>query len=636
MPLEPVELQLDEDQLSALVEDVDTQLSAALEAHRLRERKLNELHTAYSARPEKEKKDFPWPGASNIVIPIVPITVDTIVARLMRSFLGTKDPIEAIIKSPTAEHLEKDLRDWGSMFLDKSGARDTCRNVFHDMTVDGDAFVKVAWDSVERIVHTYAPDGSVNATEIIDYEGPVWYSIPAADLIRPVGYDDWKQLPWIAHRLRFNYAELKRLERRGMYHDVDALKLFMGGREDARYKQQERDTRIRGQMPVGIVELYEFWGYFEIPRTSDDEDVDFAEMILTYSPDTHRFHREIYNPFFGTARHIVRIPYLLIPHQLDGLGAAEQSLPFQREASTAHNQSIDAATAAIAPIVVVKPGSNFQSGEDIYPGRKIELDDPQRDINIIHFFEGNSSLPNVERQSSFWAEKRTGVSAYNMGVESPVAGSRATATGTTALINEGNQRFWVSIDDMRDSIVQLLYLTLQMEQQLRPEGTPISADRIMQLPQADLREMFGLRLQVTSEKVNRDLEIQNMQILIAALNDYYARLMQAGALIVNPQFPPAQKVLALQVMTAAQGLIKRLVERFDIENIEEIVPGLQEALMMMQQVQQQQGPQGPQGPGGPPGGPGNVGGPAAGGPAGVRQLPPGGPGAMPPGPRTVQ
>jgi len=180
-------------------------------------------------------------------------------------------------------------------------------------------------------------------------------------------------------------------------------------------------------------------------------------------------------------------------------------------------------------------------------------------------------------------------------------------------------RFWVSIDDMRDAIVDLLFLTLQLEQQMRPQGTPISANRMLVLPQADLREIFGLKLQVSSEKVNRDLEVQNFQVLITVLNDYYARLSQAAMLIVNPQFPPQAKIVAVQVMQAAQNLIKRFVERFDVENIDVLVPGIEQAMQMMGAIsgaQPMAGPPqlgAPAGPGLPGGGP-PVGDPNLGGP----------------------
>ena len=611
--LQTVELELTDEQRVALKSAVRKHLTAALESHLKRETRLATYKHAYKAKPESEKKNFPWPGASNVVIPIVGITVDTIVARLMRAFLGTKDLAEVIIKDPTYEKIERDLRDWVSVFFDKSGARDRCRSVFHDMTLDGTAYVKVTWDSKKRLVHAYGSDGGqVTETEVIDYEGPMWHEVPASDLIYPEGFDEWSRLPWIAERLRFTWAELVEARASGMYTFEDEFKTKgAAGRDDIRYRTQQRDAGTSDPGPTDIYNIFELWGKVEIPSVLPDAPPDFREVILTYSLHADELIRAIENPFFGRARHIVRIPFLHQPHEIDGLGAAEQVHQFQLEASTAHNQVIDAATAAIAGIVVVKTGANVASGSEIYPGKQMELDDPRNDINIVHLSMGNSTLPNTEQQAAYWAEKRSGVSSYNMGMESPTVGSQATATATTALISEGNLRFWVSIDDMRDALVDLLYLTLQLEQQCRPEGTPISESRVLMLPQGDLRSVFGLRLMISSEKVNRDLEVQNFQILISVLNDYYARLMQAMGMFLTPGVPEPQKLLAAQVMNAAQNMIKRFVERFDIENIDELVPGIQQALQILGAV--------------------NAGGPMAGNPGVPSNVLPGQPSGGPPG-----
>jgi hypothetical protein len=590
--IEPAALQLSEEALARLKKDVRAQLSVALSSHTKREEKLAMLKDAYLARPEFAKKTFPWDGASNVVIPIVGITVDGIVARLMRAFMGTKNPVEAEIKSAPYENFEKDFRDWAELFLEKAGARDQIRTAFHDMTMDGDAFIKVAWERKTKEVHAYAGEGGgVTHTEVVHYEGPVWYAIASADVIRPEGFDSWDRIPWIAERLRFTWPELKALEAKGMYENLDAIKNSGSkDRDDPRHKATQKGMAVAGEAPVGIFDLYEIWGLFEIPADEEESEPTYAEVILTYSYEADAFVRTIYNPFFGRARHIVRIPFLAIPHQLDGLGAAEQVVPFQREASTAHNQSIDAATAAIAPIILKRASANIQSGEEIYPGKQIVVDDVDKDIKVIHFYEGGSSLPNVEQAAAFWAEKRSGISSYNMGVESGVAGSRATATGTTAIISEGNMRFWVSIDDMRAALVDLLYLTLQLEQQLRPEGTPITEDRALQLPQGDLRESFGLRLHISSEKVNRDIEVQNFQVLIQVLNEYYMRLMQAAGMILNPQFPPPMKMLSIQVMMASANVVKRFDERFDVENVDELVPMMDQALQLIQAAGGMSGP----------------------------------------------
>jgi hypothetical protein len=143
---------------------------------------------------------------------------------------------------------------------------------------------------------------------------------------------------------------------------------------------------------------------------------------------------------------------------------------------------------------------------------------------------------------------------------------------------------------MRAALVDLLYLTLQLEQQLRPEGTPITEDRALQLPQGDLRESFGLRLHISSEKVNRDIEVQNFQVLIQVLNEYYMRLMQAAGMILNPQFPPPMKMLSIQVMMASANVVKRFVERFDVENVDELVPMMDQALQLIQAAGGMSGP----------------------------------------------
>jgi hypothetical protein len=615
--LPTVDLELTEEQEAALLRDVEEQLAPAMEAHLQREQRLARLRMAYKAKPEVEKKTFPWPGASNVVIPIVGITVDNIVARLMRSFLGMPDPIEAQILEGPQEFQEKDFRDWAKAFLKNSGARDTLRTMFHDMAIDGTAFVKVRWDSVIRTVHSYgAEDGAVSATEITDYEGPVWDAIQTSDMVWPEGFDSYKRLPWAAHVLRLTWQELCEARDKGMYTNVDEqLKARSTDRGDSpNYRVTQKTSGVDAKGSVGLYTLLEIWGKWEIPQEDPEAPPVFADVILTYSPDDRRFHRKINNPFFGNAMHIVRVPFLHQPHEIEGMGAAEQVHQFQIEASTAHNQTIDAATAAIAGIVIRKPSTQSMSGKEIYPGAEFTADDPKNDFTVVHLSMGNSSLPNVEQQAAFWAEKRSGVSAYSMGVESQIAGSRATATGTTALIAEGNQRFWVSIDDMRDSIIDLLFLTLQIEQQLRPQGIPLSASRVLQLPQGDLRTVLGLTLSVSSEKVNRDLEIQSFQMLTQMLNEYYMRLMQAAALVMNPQFPPGQKLMAMAVMNASNNLMKRLVERFDIQNIDELVPGLGQALQMIG------GALGPNAMAVPPGG-------------GQGMLPPGSPGgggAVPP------
>src|SRR5690606_40406165 len=63
---------------------------------------------------------------------------------------------------------------------------------------------------------------------------------------------------------------------------------------------------------VDLYDLFELWGSFPVYPVTEDGSLDmehpeYSEMILTYSMDDGRLHKKIFNPFFGRARHIVRI-----------------------------------------------------------------------------------------------------------------------------------------------------------------------------------------------------------------------------------------------------------------------------------------------------------------------------------------
>lgn len=622
--LETTPIPLDEAGEAAVKQYIRTELDNALAAHEEREQKLAEFLRAYKAIPRVPVKNFPWKNASNVVVPLVAIAVDNVSARLQRAMLAAKDPVEAHVTTTTPFQMangqpldDNAVREWAKHFLESSGAREQLRAVFFDMPLWGDAFVKPLWVEEEETYHAYGPANDVVQVPVPGYKGVKWFVTAPADVIWPTGFDSWSQLPWFGERLRWTWVEIMDMFKKGMFTkpDITGLKSYKKTREDKR-QQEVREAEGLIVDSQDLYEVYQFFIKLEIPPKEGSEDEPtYEEAIIIYSRDADMLLRAVYNPYFGKARHFVKIPYLLQAHEVPAIGVAEQALPLQEEASTAHNQVIDAATAANAGIIAVSPETNIAGNEEIYPGKKIVTPNPSKDIAIYHLSDPSRALSSVEQQASMLVEKRTGVSIYNMGIESATVGSRATATGTTALISEGNQRFWVSIDDMRHAIEELLYLTIQQFQQMLPEGYEWAPGKYIQFPPGDPRLTVGLKLTLTSESVNRDLEIQNLQLLMTVLNDYYQKLMQAGAVILNPQFPPPQKALAIEVMNASGIIIKKFVERFDIENIDAVVPTILQAMQAMSQVMTG-------GMNGAPGMVGTTGGGAPGGPAAL----PGGPG----------
>ena len=608
MPLSVVDITFaDENSEKKLLALVEQSLRPLVEAHGVRVELYNNWRRAYKAIPKVAVKNFPWPNASNIVAPLIGMAVDAIVARLMRALLGTKDFCEVEIKSKKWEHLEvpnpedsttpmklsmeKEVRDWVSNFVKASGARDRLRTLFADCAKLGDGFLKPIWAEEERMYHGYNESGQVVEMPVPEYAGVRW-TVPAPDdIIPPRGFDEWQQLPFTVHVLRYTWAELQEFIGLEGYRNIGEIETAVKAksikktdeqiRSDPRHVQATETASLGDVGPAQIFTFYELNGKWPLETVNPETNapgLTYQDAILTYSLDHNLFIRSIMNPFFGKARHLVRVPFLVVEHELYGMGVAEQIEQFQEAASTAHNQVTDAGTAANAAIVVMGDETDLGNEREVYPGMKIVTPNPDKDVRVMHLGADSNTLGAMEEKAIRYAEARSGVSPYHLGMESTVVGSRATATGTTALIGEGNLRFWMSIDDIRHAVEECLYLTIGLEQQMRPEGHQWAEGRFIQFPQGDVRTSIGLQLTLTSEKINRDMEIQNLQLLMQVLNEYYMRIMQASALMQSPGVPPVHKLVIAQVMDASLQIVKRFVERFDIEDIDEVVPGLMDTI----------------------------------------------------------
>lgn len=597
MPITVRPVLLDEKQEATLLTQVDTSLRQAVEVHESYEQRLGRFKRAYKALPEAERKTFPWDGASNVVVPHAGTAVDAIVAKMMGSIFGAKDFAEVEIKNPQWEAKEKQIRDWIKAFVGSKEARSAIREIFHDASHDGDAFVEPRWSEEQKPWHSYTPSGDVAEHVVQSYVGVRLTTISADCVIVPQGYDDWSKLPWMATRHEFTWDELIQMQQRQEVENIDKIKRTSKEREDLRYQIVQKAQGVSGGIEPTYT-LYQIRGRFPIPTAGLDEPI-FEEVILLYNMDARVFLKKIYNPFFGKSRQLVKVPFLIQPHEVRAMGVIEQVLQFQELASTAINQVVDAATAANAGLVVTDPESSLAKDDSIHPGKVVISERPQ-DTRVVHLSEPSPALQAVVEIAGRMQQVRSGVSDYNLGLESGVVGSRATATGTTALIGQGNLRFNVSIDEMRSSIEELLYLTIQQEQQFRPQGTPLPDGTVLVWPPDEPRAAIGLTIRLTSEQINRELEIQSYQVLFTILNEYYMRFMQAVGLLMNPQFPPLMKAAAIAVINASQNIVKRMVERFDIENVDEVVPSIMQAMEAM--MMGLGGGGGPTAMGGPPGG----------------------------------
>lgn len=200
--------------------------------------------------------------------------------------------------------------------------------------------------------------------------------------------------------------------------------------------------------------------------------------------------------------------------------------------------------------------------------------------------KGIDSLPH-ERMALEYAQLSLGLSDYNLGRESPGMASRATATSTIALIQQGQNRFDLTIDEHRDELVELAYDILDRARQFGIADYVLRAlrtyaedlEEFVNLPlEQETREAFAIVVTPTSAKANREVDKQNQVTLLGLYSDFAERLFGIFQLILNPEVPPEIQQLATQVALGMQNILTKIFDAYSIPDASAIIPDLEQLI----------------------------------------------------------
>jgi hypothetical protein len=271
-------------------------------------------------------------------------------------------------------------------------------------------------------------------------------------------------------------------------------------------------------------------------------------------------------------------------------------LPFQQALTKWHQMATDNAYLANIRMFIVKRNSGIEEVPRLYAGRCFFVDDPKSDF--IPFAAGDTYPTTLtERQNLFgMVEKRTGVSDYLTGRESPIIGSRATATSTLALIQEGTKRVEEVLENLRQGFAELIENCVYIWIQYGLEGldeTVFGDDEIG----VKLRELFttvlteenvngaiAIDLSATDASGNRQAMQQMQLMIIQTMMQYLEKLLAAGqAALQAQQVQPQLTAMIVDVMKAAREMFKDLLNRYDVRNPEDYLPELEKYLNVASQ-----------------------------------------------------
>jgi hypothetical protein len=548
------------------------------------------------------EKEFPWPGASNLVFPLTAIHADPVYADMMQTLHAPQEYWSVVANRPDrtthAHPLTEFLRRVESQFV---GMRAVNGRALLDNNILGTAVYKAHWLHERKNVRDYVDDGTgtrtiqkrtkIRSHPLVEHVPLQHFWTPAEalsiDADAPVS-----GARWVAQEIWLTKTELARRAKAEApfvpNYDKDATaKVMMFEVEkhnsmDSKAQKQEKFEPYRDQR----IRLFEVWARFDVDDDGIDEDV-----VAIVHVESNEVLRALYNPHLHGRRPFHRIRYLPT-FGFYGLGLAEADQWAQLTATKLLNATIDNVLLANSRMFSVPLG--YMGSDQVYPG-KLWYVGPQEQIGEVRLGEVYPSIFNIQSQIMQWSELRTGVNELRQGDISSLP-SRTPATSLNSMMQESNKRFDMILADLREvhgaiglDIVQLLaqwynddpFVWQQYCEQTLGAEDARKVIEVLTQGVHEFPETFGVEVTATSSMTNKESEKAKFIGMVQMLSQIFGEMIQISQILM--QAPPGTPLFetAASAYSAGAELSARLLEKFDIQNPQDYIGRLQQVASVL-------------------------------------------------------
>jgi hypothetical protein len=610
----PREVQFTDDELKKLGDEFSTVIRDELSGRSNKEQDWLRYQRLYASQPKILDKTYPMQGASNIIVPLSRIYCDTIVARIMQSIFAIQPHWTATELNRKFAPAVKPMERW----------LDWCReNVWNQYKVVkplvqetvklGTSVLYNGWRDETKFRYDDKSKQTVPASRVY---GPWPQWVPREDFICPTGYSDVQASPFVAQRIWMSWDRARQLEHSGYLENLDELR---GVRDE-----ETELRRLRRDATGGDFQLDERFGLLAFWNVWFQRDFDGdgwpEEYIMLLHEEHSTIHRLKANPFPSQMRPFVVTRFVEQEGEFDGIGIPEMVEPLQEEASTIHNQRRDSAHLSLITMFIGSAASNLPDTIRPAQGKVIKALSTQ-DLKEFHPTNPTQIAAYEEQFVNALADRTVGVSELNDGrMTSPVG--RAAATTVMALLQEGARRFDLNTSEIRMALseeahqIAELYQTYGLPEpemtgspeQVLDEQDAVKVRELLQI-QDNLRNFMAIKLNVSTQAVNREVEKQSTMQLYQAATQHLVTVFQMAGGIVQPNSPPEIKQATARALMAIDEAFSKVLQSYSAFDMDNVLIGE----VFAQMANKPQPPQ--QQPAAEPGGAPEQGGPAPAAPA---------------------
>lgn len=609
---DPVKVDFGEDQNKVLDKFVFENLTALINAysgiHRTKAPKWRRLT---KGQPRQDQRDFPWPGASNVVIQLIGENVDVIKAVQLGTIYEILPLwVVGLVGDWKEEERGEEQRTAIQSFMDHVGLTRTELDMYrveskaaHDIASLGSVLIKLPWTTISEQVVIGSEGGTLQEEEINIYDGPKPEKLAYEDWGATPTAQTWEDAKFKYHEYRLTKQECEKKVKDGAFdkaawEEIDDIPDVQGLTEEEQEKLKENNiSSFYEQKELARWRFYECWfSYFKDGKT--------YRIFYTIHLQTKKkmgcffnFYPNNEEPFeFG------RLGYS--DDGLIGYGFAEMGEMYQEEISTGHNQRVDNRTLANTSVLLGGNNPRIDSGISLFPMAVLPFNKDDVDIRQL----GSNYPSSVEEEQLTIALAKARFGTDMMSPEGSGSGTvnkkgGYSSMGTFSIMQQGARRINVNITDFR-----YLHLNLGQKFQRQYAHFGVSNEKLKRFgQQASLIRMalqnikngrLELPVKAATASINKEIEKQTGMLFTQVMQRHYGMISQVLQGVVNPVVPPEMKEYLLNSISAMSFIMGKLLRAFGYDDILRLQPELDIVKKLKQQganngqrpVQGNQGP----------------------------------------------
>lgn len=540
--------------------------------------KLVRWKEAYKAPLPTSPKNFPIHNASNLTVPVIKETVNTLAAQLVQSTLTARP--RWIVKD-LAKEWEPFVDDI-EFFLDIAQERD------FDLEKEaipwiieaaklGTSIMEVGYQVDERRNYKYTPDGvRVYPSTIVHKDGPALKKVPLQRFWIRFFEKSIQDARWCSKEFTLNEVELVERGASGKFENVERVRKYLHASiddpDDVEEAMEEIElTEPYSRFDVDIQEVYLSWDI------DGDEKGRFEELRIYFHVPSKTVMRAEFLPFWHGKRPFVKLGYFPVEDRFYDEGLCEMLEQIQKAISEMSNRRADNATLAnMAMILKRRMVKGLQPGDPLYAAKVIEVNDIHNDIREFRLSEIYPSTIQEEQILRNYAERLAGTNEGVAGSAMPV--SRTTASAQLALLQEQAKRIDLGVRNIRRGLNKIGELTIHLYFQFGVNEKAVAwmgerglaVQGIFRLPQRVAEIGLAVKASTPTSVQNRQVIRENKIQLFNLLVQSHERLLPLAANLA----PDRVAEVANALVASAKKYLMDVLETFDETDPEGVLAGL--------------------------------------------------------------